>query len=680
LVAFVMLGIIRFRLFMLTVALFVVLCPPMGWSMQNPWIQSPLGSSTVPPSSISNGLVNTPDPVDTTGNLIITGNVRRGMYFHGNVPYQAPTSFSETLGSSTLSSFLRDSAGLEDVGSYAHKYAAQPYYSPTETVTTMTPGRPEVLSPMNLRINGRAQQEARSEGTAAFGSAASTAEPMSFARGNAAELAVQDAQTQYHLFAGSQAAKGTAPEGTSPSPRDGERLTPGGTSREGEMSAAQRFEDQGLDAASRSLTAPADSGLGRGLEPGTSSAERPQHSSAPDTSLQYPSPATSIDNLRPGSETQVPAESTDNTKQSVAAGYGLSRFNELAASTNPTLQEGTVFQKGTNWPGTTQKLLSDQYANSVKNEIAGLARATQSASLPQGSASSQEGAGLDQRDVLERIKQQLDELDKSVEAGLLNASGSAGRTTDVTAVTKSEALHLGSHSSMSDRPDVSSQRQVDSGGVLNPYKSDGASPGFGVEFPRTAGLAPAHNETSALDALKPLSQTDVAAEAKHIMGPHTNLQSFSEAKFNEHIRSAEEQLRAGRYYRAVDAFSLAAVYKPDDPQMLAGQCHALFAAGEYMSSALFLSRVLAVCPGYLQKNVDLVGLLGGRDKLTRRLADVELWYARSGSGQLQLLLGYVYYRTGDLTQARQAIDGAYEKMPELPAVRAMKTAIESAAK
>ena len=113
---------------------------------------------------------------------------------------------------------------------------------------------------------------------------------------------------------------------------------------------------------------------------------------------------------------------------------------------------------------------------------------------------------------------------------------------------------------------------------------------------------------------------------------------------------------------------------------LAGRSHALFAAGEYVSSALFLSRALAIYPEYMQMRVDLAGLVGGQEKVTQRLADVEQWYARSGSGQLQLLLSYVYYRTGNLTQARRAVDAAYEKMPELPAVRAMKMAIDAAAR
>ena len=97
-----------------------------------------------------------------------------------------------------------------------------------------------------------------------------------------------------------------------------------------------------------------------------------------------------------------------------------------------------------------------------------------------------------------------------------------------------------------------------------------------------------------------------------------------------------------------------------------------------MSSALFLSRTLAILPEYTQVDVDFAALLGGQDKIAHRLADIEQWYARSGSGQLQFLLSYVYYRMGRLAGAKRAIEAAYQKMPQLPAVRTMKKAIDEA--
>jgi len=161
------------------------------------------------------------------------------------------------------------------------------------------------------------------------------------------------------------------------------------------------------------------------------------------------------------------------------------------------------------------------------------------------------------------------------------------------------------------------------------------------------------------------------------MGPHSSLESLSESKFNQHMREAEEHLKAGRYYRAASCFSLASVYQSGNPLALAGRGHALFAAGEYVSSALFLSRALAVSPEYLLMKVDLVVMLGDENKLAGRIADIEQWLAQSGSSQLQFLLGYVYYRTGQMLRAKQAIDAAYEKTPESPAVQAMKIAIDN---
>ncbi|MHC4681526.1 MAG: hypothetical protein ACYTEK_22840 [Planctomycetota bacterium] len=59
------------RLFRLTAALMVVLSAPISFSVENLGIRNPIGSgpSTVPQSSISGGLVRTPDPIDTAGNL-----------------------------------------------------------------------------------------------------------------------------------------------------------------------------------------------------------------------------------------------------------------------------------------------------------------------------------------------------------------------------------------------------------------------------------------------------------------------------------------------------------------------------------------------------------------------------------------------------------------------------------
>jgi len=162
------------------------------------------------------------------------------------------------------------------------------------------------------------------------------------------------------------------------------------------------------------------------------------------------------------------------------------------------------------------------------------------------------------------------------------------------------------------------------------------------------------------------------------MGPHKTFASFSEDKFNQYLRAAEQYLKQGKYYRAADAYTLASIYKPDDPLAYAGKSHALFASGEYMSSALFLSRALEIFPEYVQFKIDVEAMVGDRDKLESRVADVEEWLEKSDAGELWFLLGYVHYQMGRLEPAKKAINAAYEKMPEAPAVITLKKAIETA--
>lgn len=178
---------------------------------------------------------------------------------------------------------------------------------------------------------------------------------------------------------------------------------------------------------------------------------------------------------------------------------------------------------------------------------------------------------------------------------------------------------------------------------------------------------------------KETGNEDVAAKARMILGEYKTFAAFSEDKFNRNMRAAEEYLKRGRFYRAADAYTLASIYKPDDPLAYAGKSHALFAAGEYMSSALFLSRAIEIFPEYVQFKIDLVAMVGDKDKLESRIANVEQWLDESGAAELQFLLGYVYYQMGRHAEAQEMINAAFEKMPESPAVVALKKAIADAA-
>ena len=677
---------------MIAVILSTVLCWSTSGSIENPGIGNPVGPSTVPPSTFRSSLVNNPSPIDTSGNLLITGNVRRGMHFRGDVPYRSTTSFGSTLGSSTLSSFLRDTAGSEDLKTNSNKYGTQPYYSPTETVTKMTPDRSEIFMPASTRISTRAQQNTRSAGTGLFGSESMQQKQTLFGQGAAAaDSGLQGPATQYGPLAQSRLMlESKFPTSMSQSPRNTEQLTPAqiGIRQQSQTSAAELYKEQVQDLR--------DTAQSTGW-PGTDSTNVPgpelrESRWEKNESLKYPSQDTNIENLRPKFEMQTPPQNRDGEgKQTALTHQGISALEQFTLSKDSRSQKNLFMQKDTNRSATSREFQTGQGQTSA-GTLGTLERA--------GSDSSGlTGAGQDrqQDDVLERMRQQLEDLTKSLDATIQRRDAYKDVSTEP--VAKREQTPLGYQQYVPDSRQVVGRERIDSSGTLNYYKPQGTGLGFngedlapaaggglnrtdvgrqaGLEFTGISNYENSQKKSSPLDELNKLSQADISAEANRIMGRYKSFDSLSESKFNQHMRDAEEHLKAGSYYRAASCFSLASVYQADNPLALAGRGHALFAAGEYVSSALFLSRALAISPEYLQMRVDLVAMLGDGNKLAGRIADIEQWLARSGSSQLQFLLGYVYYRTGQLLRAKQAIDAAYEKTPESTAVQVMKITIDN---
>jgi len=665
------------RIFTVAVLLSALLSWPISWSIENPGIGNPVGPSTVPPSTFSSGLFSNPSPIDTSGNLLITGNVRRGRHFRGDVPYGSPTSFGSSLGSSSLSSFLRDTAGSEDFQTYSNNYGTQPYYSPTETVTTMMPGRSEVFMPENTRIGARVQQDTRSAGTGVSGLEFQPEEQAFFGQSaTAADSDLQRPITQYGPLAQSRLMlESKFPTDMSLNPRNTGQLMPAqiGIRRQGESSAVELFKEQVQDIRDRTQST-GWPGPDSTMVPGP---ERQENLWEKDESFKFSSQETNIENLKPKYNMQTSSQILDSDgKQTTFAHQGISALEEVKSSMDTASQKNLFLQKGTSWSAASREFLTDQEQ------------------IPKGIQ--------EQSDVLVRIRQQLEDLTKSVDAamqsqGLLTERRDGYQDVSADTTVKQEEMPLGHQRYAPDSRQADSSERINSGNTINSYKPQRAELSFegdkpapaagggltdnntqtGLEFTGIPNYANSQKRSSPLQELNKLSQAEISTEANRIMGPHSSVESLSESKFNQHMHEAEEHLKAGRYYRAAGCFSLASVYQSDNPLAIAGRGHALFAAGEYVSSALFLSRALAVSPEYLLVKVDLVAMLGDENKLAGRIADIEQWLARSGSSQLQFLLGYIYYRTGQLLKAKQAIDAAYGKTPESPAVQAMKIAIDN---
>ena len=300
------------RTWLLIVA--AVLLPTLGssanYSIRNPAIRNPVGIGTYPGTRLGSSLIRTPSPIDSTGNLVITGNVRGGKSFQAPVQYNSTTEFESNLGTSTLNSFLRDTTGSPDLGRYPQRYRTRPYYSETQTVTTTVPGRPGVFGSGGSRIRMLAPQQRRRLETHLFALEPLPKQQIAPGRGlTTTDADLRGLRSRYDSPSEPLSiSDGTLIGDTTPGLRDVGRLTPGEVAirRQDERLATQRLSEQTLLDAGRELRV-ADGqtptyGARLGLEaatPAQSAARRRQASSTAPTSTEPAATPTAPSRLRP---------------------------------------------------------------------------------------------------------------------------------------------------------------------------------------------------------------------------------------------------------------------------------------------------------------------------------------------------------------------------------------------
>jgi tetratricopeptide (TPR) repeat protein len=571
------------RLFILIVAVVVFVFTTTGWPVENYATRNPAGSGTIPMSSFYNSLTGTPNPIDTSANLVITGNVRRGGHFRAAVPYESTTNFGAGLGSSSLSSFLRDSTGSEDFGRYAGGYGVQPYYLQSRTVATTRPGHSGVFRPSDTSFNNYTLPGINFVGT---GGTTST----------------QQTFPGWNTY--------TLPD-SSKKPFD--------TELQGMNEFAQRPKIVNSLRELLMLTRSKETSL-------TTQDQRlkteDQKSKTPDFIFQMQDAKLQAQDTKPQSRKQQ--EPIDDDKQDV---YD---WVVLPEQTEPLQSDSSLEQK--------------EKAESEQRNVPPMYRMNSFLS----------DSARERSDVMEQLRQQIDILRMTIEARIKAEVEESGRK-GLTGMDVYEDYRRLAGFDKTEPGDINESGKVD------------------FEFLRTQS-EDYRSRIFSLEELNKFSKAKISSMAKEIRGGLSH-ESFSQAKFNEHIRVAENYLKAGRYYRAADSYSLASIYKMSDPSCLAGRAHALFAAGEYMSSALFLSRALELAPEYIYTNIDLVAMLGGVERFETKLANARRWLSENDSGKLQFLLAYVYYRTGRLQQAKRAIAVASREMPDSMAVEIVRKAI-----
>ena len=551
---------------LIAAGIFVALCSSISWPIGSPSIYNPVDYSTLPPSSYEIDAIRNPVKIDINGNLVITGNVRRGMHFRDTVPYDSTTSFRGDLGSSSLNSFLRDSAGTEDLGRSVSGYGIQPYYLRSRTVATTRPGYSGVFGPTGTRLNSRRMQGGFTTGTYV----SDTEQQILSSSDTSSTIPVlQGTQTQYKAPAN--------PPTIVNSIRELKLLTQqaeSNISAKDQQLMIEKYRKQNQEIHDK-------------IQETEDSSQK--------TNITFESePATEI-------EQKVLQDLSSILKPPVenAAESNLSLAEIYAQSNAMAFQDGTI-------PATSDTSVQDK------------------------------GDGPSP-DIIEQVKKQLEDLTKTFDD---KDSRQEGRT--------SEEI----------RTNI---------GLRSDVFKFGESP-----------LNPSESIIDRLDILKWLPQNDSSTKTRNITGSHDDPDSFPMYRFNLHFKAGEDQLKNGDYYAAADSFALASIFKRNDPLCLAGRSHALLAAGEYISSALFLSRAIKADPEFIKARINLAADLGGQHIIDSRIADIKEWLLQSGSGQLNFLLGYVYYRMGRLGPAQKAINAAHTKQPHSKAIAIVKKAVDDA--
>jgi hypothetical protein len=202
---------------------------------------------------------------------------------------------------------------------------------------------------------------------------------------------------------------------------------------------------------------------------------------------------------------------------------------------------------------------------------------------------------------------------------------------------------------------ASQGRSVESPGSAN--AQDANEPAGGPGLPDVGGLGPAAQATPFEDPCGSAVQRMTRQEAYRTARPwRSSLDVLTQDRYEQCMETASARLKEGKAREASDAFGLALVYKPGDTAALAGRSHALFMAGEYASSALFLVRALDACPDYVRIPVDLAGLTGGQAVVQTKIEEAGAYLRQQSSPELRLILAYACFRTGDFGSARRTLD------------------------
>jgi|GEM_PF-2222656 tetratricopeptide (TPR) repeat protein len=163
--------------------------------------------------------------------------------------------------------------------------------------------------------------------------------------------------------------------------------------------------------------------------------------------------------------------------------------------------------------------------------------------------------------------------------------------------------------------------------------------------------------------------------ARSILGEHATYEQLAAAKADEFAAAADALLKEGKYYKAVDACVLGLIWQRNNPQLNLRRAIAHFAAGEFISAALFLERAVTLQPSCADSKIDLAALLPSADVIDNQLIDGAKWQEEFGSAEIAMLLAWVCHQQGRSASAANYIQFAQRKLPDNPAVATIAAAL-----
>jgi tetratricopeptide (TPR) repeat protein len=291
----------------------------------------------------------------------------------------------------------------------------------------------------------------------------------------------------------------------------------------------------------------------------------------------------------------------------------------------------------------------------TSDQIAGQAL-TSSVTNPQLNGNLTSGESVQNQLIIAPSKQskQIEELEKRYAA-----KSAKSKLTDVDATNKfNEEVRL--QKTASEKFDAAQQKA----GTLGAIGTD-----------TTAGAASANkpDKTAVLPAAKPILTTPEASEENQSYIITSLATGISAKGLADLMKTAEDQMRAGKFTEAVDTYQTAEQVAPNNPFVSLGRGFAELGASYYGKADQDISRAINADPAILVGRYDLKGFLG-EDRLSFVEKDLQDIASSEKGARPLVLLGYMAHNTGDDAAAAKDFDDAMQRGGYNDLIKLMKQA------